>query len=489
MTKAVWGKPKLGAGAALVLVLSVLALGCQPDGGGTGGGAGGGGASTGGGAGGGGGGGGGVVSPGQRLPAVDPDAGDYDLTEYDAVHPGTLTAYGCTSGQAFGGAMSNGVPVQMPGVTIADGGEAFDVTLDGRTYVIHLRPSNLPAFTVTNNDPAPGRIFLAPLRWSALDPGHLLVLDNDGGILFYRYTALPATDFKQVTLPDGGVRYTYLLASGDGYVLDENFHQLRTLDLVPNLGHGALKPDLHEIVMLDDDHFLLEAYIDKVVTNVPSSLPQADGGARVLAAVVQEIQGGQAVFEWDSTDHPELYALSTDKNNFADPTKAADYAHLNSVDVDPNDGDLVLSFRHLDSVLKVHKPDGSIVWRLGGPNDSFNTPPSEKPSHQHYARVIGPNTVRVFDNGNAVGTTRIATYTLDPDAGALTAFEELPLGLFANAMGSWEPVGADSLFIGLGANDPGDPDIVERDVDGGTERFRLKFARDDIFSYRAFKFP
>ena len=51
---------------------------------------------------------------------------------------------------------------------------------------------------------------------------------------------------------------------------------------------------------------------------------------------------------------------------------AADYAHINSLCVDPDDGNLIASFRNLDEVLKNRSAErGEIRWTLGGLGDGF----------------------------------------------------------------------------------------------------------------------
>jgi len=238
--------------------------------------------------------------------------------------------------------------------------------------------------------------------------------------------------------------------------------------------------------MFEDDHYIVTALVDELVTNVPSELPHPSTGARVEAAFVQEVRAGEVVFEWDSTDHPELYALSTDGNDFSTIAISADYAHLNAVVVDPSDQNLLLSFRHLDAILKVRRSDGVILWRLGGPNDTFGTTPEQKTSHQHFPAFLPDGRLRVFDNGNATKATRIVTYRLDEESHEVDSFDAYPIGSFTVAMGSVQTAGTSSLFLGLGEpNTPG-PSVIEVNRTTGEHTFELVFDSAYV-SYRAYK--
>jgi hypothetical protein len=94
---------------------------------------------------------------------------------------------------------------------------------------------------------------------------------------------------------------------------------------------------------------------------------------------------------------------------------AVAWLHANAISLSPADGNLVLSVRHQDWVVKIDyrngEGDGHIVWRLGKDGDFTvnSTDPNPWFSHQHNAHFIDDTTLILFDNG----TTRQAS---DPDA-------------------------------------------------------------------------
>ena len=106
-----------------------------------------------------------------------------------------------------------------------------------------------------------------------------------------------------------------------------------------------------------------------------------------------------------------------------------DYVHVNSVDIDPADGNFVVSMRHQYSVFKFDRKTGEIIWTLSGLNDDFGLKPDEKFIGQHYAYyekedVAGnTSTLTVFDNHTNFGKnfTRMAEITFN---GAENAVEK-----------------------------------------------------------------
>jgi len=82
------------------------------------------------------------------------------------------------------------------------------------------------------------------------------------------------------------------------------------------------------------------------------------------------------------------------------------WTHANSIAWSPADGNLVVSMRSMDWVIKINYAngtgDGHVIWRLGQGGDFRirSTDPSPWFSHQHDARYINDTTLVLFDNGN-----------------------------------------------------------------------------------------
>ena len=293
-----------------------------------------------------------------------------------------------------------------------------------------------------------------------------MILDKNGNTILNKKTAAESFNFEKWVV-NGKTRYTYLVHDPNAkailfpsitpcqaVVLDESFNEIDRVQLLPFNGRATTDPnsvDSHEFVYLDDHHYIVESYYEKVVTNIPSSLnPVAN--CKVVAPIIQEISNGSVVFEWDGSKFPEFYQLSQEGNTFNDGTVVHDYMHLNSIFVDPRDNNLICSFRHLNQILKINRTTGDIMWRLGGSNSNFPMTADMKFLRQHDVSLTDNNqTLLVYDNGLAGERpyTRIDEFKLDEKEMAIDSFKtfNVPYNTFSQYMGSVQKRG-DTYFIG-----------------------------------------
>lgn len=367
-------------------------------------------------------------------------------------------------------------------------------------YRLAATPPDLPAYAVQVTGPVePGDLYVAPFSsaGTALPASWLLAIGPDGALRHYLRApaSQPFADFKKTVLPGGAVRYSYFeFGSNLLRVLDADLRLVDTVGPRPFPDGRTYPVDLHDVVILGERHYLVGVLAIHPVAGIPGH-PETTS---VAAAGLQELVDGEPVWSWLSSDHPELYACSTDGNDFSRP--AADYVHWNAVAVD-GDGDLLASFRHLDAVLKIGRTDGTLRWILGGPCDQFGLAPAQRFSHQHYARRLPDGRLGVFDNNNAGGASRAmflhldeATRTLVADDPALPAVATVAPGpRFSFAMGSAQRLPGGHLLLGWGAHRDGLPDVTELDAATGAPTFQLSFGPDPTgaptWSYRAMKFP
>ena len=132
--------------------------------------------------------------------------------------------------------------------------------------------------------------------------------------------------------------------------------------------------------------------------------------------IVEFTPEGEIVWNWNTFDH-----LDTDRVGYGllEPywwvrgfPGALDWTHGNGVTGDPHDGNILISLRHQDAVLKVDINSGEIIWILGDHQD-WNSEYKSKlltpidnltwPYHGHNPRVTGPNKFIMYDNG-IIGT-------------------------------------------------------------------------------------
>lgn len=201
-------------------------------------------------------------------------------------------------------------------------------------------------------------------------------------------------------------------------------------------------------------------------------------------------QNGVVLNTINLLNYPELFSDKSLLNSakFFDGSMA-DYFHLNSVFTDPSDDGLVLSFRHLNQVIKINPSNKKLVWRLGGVNSDFNLSESQQFSGQHFAYFVRPNSLIIFDNGNLKQKTKVLEFNLDQVNKKIIGFKDLyTLDSFSKAMGNAEELTNGNIIIGTGYHPESGNDIIEIDKISKpvfTMRFQSIYP---YTSYRAYEY-
>jgi hypothetical protein len=232
-----------------------------------------------------------------------------------------------------------------------------------------------------------------------------LVTDLDGNIIWYYQLESGVTPFPIKELPNGN-----MLLNGSGtsnYTreidLAGNTVFQVTLDQVNNslqqLGVDFRVEEFHhDVQKLENGHYLILTNYTKQITNMP-------GFGDVVGDVIIDWDpkaNGVAWF-WNAFDHLDLTH---------DPVSANDWTHGNAVIYSPDDGNIIMSMRNQNWVIKINYQDGagdgSILWHLG-PGGDFKLPAGKDPIEwnygQHFPTIVSPNSagnlqLMVFNNGN-----------------------------------------------------------------------------------------
>ncbi len=272
--------------------------------------------------------------------------------------------------------------------------------------------------------------------------------------------------------------------------------------------------DVHELIDFGDHAILIATWAE--VADLRDF--GGDIGSKVRHFEVQEVgSDGSIAFRWstESIFVPEEIGLWVEDEGSGE----LDYAHLNGVDVDPYDGNWVISLRLFDQVIKVARNDGTlngvayqagdVLWRVGGPDATLDFVDDDRDSGwigfagQHSPRMVAPDRLLLFDNAFgreavgdlsnqdisffATGGTRAVEYALDLVAGTATPVwsHDLEDGVFTLAGGSVQRLADGSTAIGWGTRylESGGP-AMTRVADDGTVLSGLTLPKD-VWSYRA----
>jgi outer membrane protein assembly factor BamB len=205
--------------------------------------------------------------------------------------------------------------------------------------------------------------------------------------------------------------------------------------------------------------------------------------AAVQGFVVEYRRPGKEAFLWSTFDHCSLSDAASDislKGQNVDPW------HANAIEID-DDGNLLVSFRNSDEILKINSETGSIMWRLGGKNSQFSFRNDKLGgfSHQHGIRRLANGHILLFDDGNlhSPPMSRAVEYRLDESAKIAELVWEYrpdpPIFGFALGFAQRLPNGNTLVCFGTAQH------IIEVDQ-GGVKRWELIVDEPQRFAYRAF---
>jgi hypothetical protein len=217
----------------------------------------------------------------------------------------------------------------------------------------------------------------------------------------------------------------------------------------------------------------------------------------------------QVTWAWNGFEHMDVnrppvlgeivQASSTGPTTAVPRLPAVDWLHINTVSWSPADGNLVLSVRYQDWVVKIDYRDGAgdghVVWRLGKDGDFAlnSTAPNAWFSHQHNAHFIDDSTLVLLDNGNTrrasdpSANSRGQVWTIDEQTMTATPVLNADLGTYAGAVGAAQRLSNGNYAFTLGINGPEPPrppaHLVEVTPDG-TKVFDILVNKTEYRSYR-----
>jgi arylsulfate sulfotransferase len=340
-----------------------------------------------------------------------------------------------------------------------------------------ISPSEVfPSFTVIQ-PPGPGSdldqdMLFQQFANSPNNAPNPLATDLSGRVVWYYDVSQSGftRTFPGQSLVPGG---TVLILGVDRYapaLLPGTLDVLREIDLagdsvretnvdavnaqLTTLGHNPIYSFTHDVTRLPNGGTAVIGLTERTV-NI-NGTPTDFVGMTII--VLDE--DFQVAWAWDAFDHLDVnrgpilgeILLSGGADQLALSTPrlpALDWVHINAVSWSPADGNLVVSVRNQDWVLKIdyeNGGDGHVIWKLGQDgNFSLNNPtddPNPWFSHQHNAHYIDDTTLVLFDNGDTRrasdpnADSRGQVWTLDEQTMTATLVYNADLGNYSSALGA-----------------------------------------------------
>ncbi len=317
----------------------------------------------------------------------------------------------------------------MRAVVNAPGGaQIFDV--DHTFTTLAMPNAEVPVVTATTTPgatPQPGIELLDVVSSGAASTRPLAAFDLSGNLLWSYPQSGSSEDVLQgmYLLPNGHFLITISQASSG--TLDTNpvppgtIYVLREFDLAGNTirqeSLDALNASLlsagfnitagsfhHDVIALPNGHWIALANTLQPCTGRPECATNPNILGDVLVDLAPQPDGTfLPVWVWNAFDHLDVTRA---------PMGVADWTHSNAILYSPDDGNLLLSSRHQNWIIKIDYNNGqglgNIIWRLGYQGDFSllgGTDPTDWFYAQHGISFASPNTtgkflLAIMDNGN-----------------------------------------------------------------------------------------
>jgi arylsulfate sulfotransferase len=331
-------------------------------------------------------------------------------------------------------------------IHLADGTQLVDSDHTFATGA--LASSLLPTLTV----PQPGGAALAPgVELLCLDPstgGNQLtavVTDVSGNVIWYYDIGPGEWPFPMKLLPNGHMLVVASpVTNAQGVVVptSANDNEVREIDLAGDVINRITLAQIdsgladigvpirveslhHDILQLPNGHLILLINYAKTINNQPG-VP--DGTVVLGDALVDWDPQQGPVWTWSTFDHLPLTHA---------PYGIADWTHANALVYSPDDGNIILSMRNQNWIVKINYSDGagdgSVLWTFGNGGD-ITLPAGEAPIEwnygQHYPTIVSQSSAGIFslmffNNGN--GRLVNASNTLCSSPGVVGCYSSVPV--------------------------------------------------------------
>ena len=355
---------------------------------------------------------------------------------------------------------------------------------DERVIYLRTLSAQLPEIIPAGASSYEGNYFTAVATGGAA----LYELNNQGEVVFYiakspeKANGESYRDFKKHVYENGTVRYSYQRVYGDsngiGYavgervILDDQYEEIDVITLAQSeIAKEGDPVDGRDFILIDDNHYIVEASQLVLVQNVPDGLGANTMGAKVVRNLIQEVKDNQVVFEFTTDSHPEFYGLSVSDHDYSNTTSQnPDYAGLNRMIIDPTDNNLIVSFGNMNTIMKIDRETRDVIWKLSGNGDEFGMSPEQKTVGQTDLAITAEGELTVFDNALSTGQTRILKIKLDEVNKKILGYQEYKVpGKTALAYGSAQKIGdnIEVYTIGWGLLKDGNVAISEIDFNTG----------------------
>jgi hypothetical protein len=320
------------------------------------------------------------------VPAFSPDVHDYAIrcTEGTNAITVSMTATPGSSTLLISPDPSPSLPQQTLTVDVTENQAIIAAATDNdatNEYWIRCLPHDFPLTQWTPHPdvgtPSPG-YYMIGTAIPTTSGCYAMVLDSHGTPVWYtQSTPQPGLGwcvFDVDAVVPGAITFDAVDDSPTQFEL----HPLDLSATTKIAPAGSINVDLHDLRLLaNGDYLVLSSPVQTGVNLAGLQIPLGDGGVETLSGsqpiaacnLVEFKPDGTVVWTWSATDHfdavadsiePTFLPIASSSNLVVDPF------HCNAVDVDPGNGNLLVSAREMNSIFYIERSTGHVLWKMGG---------------------------------------------------------------------------------------------------------------------------
>ena len=354
-------------------------------------------------------------------------------------------------------------------------------------------PSDFPKFSVKGNfSKYYDSIFMCPISGGA---SYMFELCSNGMVKRFRksLTNCPKTIMENDTRYYYGIDGHMNVSSGKLFIYKGNGETFNVVKgNITDTEGNLLEPHDCCVISVNPLHVITQRYVENQTTIV-------DGVAKTVTSLVLEEQyDGNRVWQWNSTDYPELWKDSHYKGN------NADYLHNNTISLD-NDGNLLLNNKQANQMLVIERSwndsshtgsIGNILWKIGGNRgDGYDydvatrikTTEEQQWFESHDAIVREDGVYTMFDNRKSY-PSRIIEFKVDKAGKNLTDFKAYTYKNYGGRyMGSVDKCAEGTFLVSWGSfRSTESSNIGIYDFKNNKAIFELNFENKAYNAYRVY---
>jgi len=308
-----------------------------------------------------------------------------------------------------------------------------------------------------------------------------------------------------ITLAEGGLEGQFLQEVDlAGRVLRET-NTRRVSQQLLAIGQDRIGAFHHEALRLPNGNTAVIASVERVLQGVQGPLPVDILGDTIIVLD----RNWQVVWVWNAFDHLDVSRRATLAEAcvrgesgcppFFLASIVNDWTHTNAITYSRLDGNLLLSVRNQDWVIKIDYRDGlgdgDVVWRLGPEGDFIldSNDPFPWLSHQHDPRYVDTRHLVLYDNGNTrcarfadLCYSRGQVYRIDESNRIASLTLNVDLGNYSFALGSAQPLSNGNFHFNSGIQ-PGPSNFVATSDEITPEGAFAYSQRTDATVYRSWR--